>query len=269
MTIFTSVDPDRDGAQATLKSLDKWLLELKTSLLEKNSILSDEIKMLKNEKDEDKKTIREFKKKLESYNPPKPHDWSNLFQNSKPSQETQIIMAKIGKENREKSKIENNIIISGIGFESTEKDDTTVENILKTLELSTEVTKKIVRINRKKFTDKDGTEKENDKQPLKMILVEFNSGENRQKALLNSNKLKNSDYRYVYINRDKTENEREVERRLRAERNSLNEKLSHEIPDTQGRHRYGIKLSGPNKDKKYYHIIRNGSIQERIIGEQQ
>ncbi len=60
----------------------------------------------------------------------------------------------------------------------------------------------------------------------------------------------------VYINNDKTEQERIVKNKLRAERNERNSKLAHEILDTDGGLRYNpikyFKKRGRSKSSFVY-----------------
>jgi hypothetical protein len=88
------------------------------------------------------------------------------------------------------------------------------------------------------------------------LLVKLDTIENQKIAVQNSKKLKEiQEYKTVYINIDKTENERILESKLRVERNKRNAALPNEIDGTDGRLRYN-DFNG----KKYYWGIRSGEL---------
>jgi len=88
------------------------------------------------------------------------------------------------------------------------------------------------------------------------LLVKLDTIENQKIAVQNSKKLKEiQEYKTVYINIDKTENERILESKLRAERNKRNAELPNVVEDSEGRLRYNVY-----KEKKYYWGIRSGEL---------
>ena len=151
---------------------------------------------------------------------------------------------------QEKSRVENNIVISGIKDTEDDNDDKSkVNDIMKVIGIDKDLIKK-VRRKRRKASDKD-------KPKLEMIIVEFNDHVIQQTAIRNARKLKdNNDLKNIYLNPDKTLEEQKIDRDLRADRDKLNKALPHD--ENGGRHRYGIEKNGQKKDFKYHWGVRFG-----------
>jgi len=61
--------------------------------------------------------------------------WSNVVKGKKPSEQTQALIASVNKEIKEKARIENNLIISGVGVSVEGEDTEKVDKVLKALNL--------------------------------------------------------------------------------------------------------------------------------------
>ena len=163
------------------------------------------------------------------------------------------MLAQVNAEMSNKKKIETNIIISGISAatnpaDSNKHDLNQIEFLLKELEpnLSIKNTKRVIRLKKKN----------NRNETPELLLVEMDTVANQKLAVQNSKKLKDiQQYKSVYINNDKTENERILESKLRAERNKRNANLPNVFDDSDGRLRYSVY-----KNKKYYWGIRSGEL---------
>jgi len=59
--------------------------------------------------------------------------WNSVVNGKKPSEQTQALIASVNKEINEKARIENNVIISGVGVGSEEEDIEKVDKALKAL----------------------------------------------------------------------------------------------------------------------------------------
>ena len=176
-----------------------------------------------------------------------------------------IMMAKIAKEQREKSRKENNVVISGLA-ECLEKepsaiqkhDDDLVDSVLSKLGLSRDNVKKQTRLKKRAIranpsaSNSDSANGNVSSTKPSPILLEFNSSDDQVTALKNSYSLRSEK---VYVNPDRTLNERILERNLRAERDKKNKALPNEFPNSPGR-RFKEK-----NGKKYYYGIRWGELQ--------
>ena len=152
-------------------------------------------------------------------------------------------------------------MISGIKDQNDDTDDKNkVIDVLKVLEIAyDDSVKSMRRIKRRNSKDKLG----NTLKPLELVLVELNDVETVKKALLNSKKLRdNEELPNYYVNLDKTETERLIERSCRQERDVRNDALIHQVIGTEGRLRYSIKSSGPNQNKLYYWGFRSGELRQ-------
>ena len=162
-------------------------------------------------------------------------------------------------EKGKQNKLECNLIISGLKDsikltiqEKSDDDIVMVKKIMNEIGIDSTRIVKTIRIQRK---DKNTANYPNIPE---LVNVQLDSNETRQKAIKNCKKLReNSDYNNIYINLDKTINERNIDFNLRKERNERKSKLEFEaeVVNGSGRQRYTIY-----KDKKYYWGIRNSSL---------
>ena len=143
------------------------------------------------------------------------------------------------------------MIISGINKVGTNADEINVND----LEMVDEVLQKL-KVSRDNVTKQSRLETGNSNSNL--IVVEFKETQYLNRALMHSSSLKEQDkFKQVYINRDKTRDERKYERLLRQERNKRNSDLT--VKDEQGRP-YGL-----HNDKKFYWGIRYDELNRIYI----
>ncbi|XP_065645807.1 uncharacterized protein LOC136076261 [Hydra vulgaris] len=154
------------------------------------------------------------------------------------------LFAKISKENNEKNRILNNIIISGL-TESVNLDDDNkaIDEILTILKVSCDdvkVKKRLKKKNASPLTSSISSDMDNKfiyvppRPPL--VLIEFKNYEKRQSALANARELKHiHGFTKVYVRPDQTENERIALSKLHAECRIRNNALPNSFDDPQGR----------------------------------
>ena len=192
-----------------------------------------------------------------------PFSFSAMVKGSGKNKEAGVaLLALVAKENRDKSRIENNIIINGIvesiGDDPLANDINKVNDVLNVLNLSRDDVKKQTRIKNKSNSNSEVQSK------TQMILIEFNNNSKQLLALKNSKLLKEtSGMSNIFINPDKTVAERVAEKELRTERNRLNSTLENEVINSSGRLRYGER-----NGKKFYWGIRWGELRRIDIKNQ-
>jgi len=187
--------------------------------------------------------------------------WSMMVSGKKQSEQQQVLIASVNKELREKERIENNVIISGIGAgNSDDQDLAKVDEVLQALKLDRGIHVKSQRRIKTNRTTRAGN-------PIDMIVVEFKDETAKNTALRGAKTLStNESLKKVYINPDKTPSERVLEVTLRTARDEKNKSLTHVKDGTEGRHRYGILPAGhPKADKKYYWGIRWNELRQIIF----
>ena len=223
-----------------LKSLANTIIALQKKVEEQDQTIANQ----KSEIDRIKGTTSSSSSHPFSYS-------SMVTNNSKKSDAEIFIMSKVHAELKEKSKIENNVIVSGLDEPSSsdneniaEKDEEIVDDLLESLNVSKNKVKRFTRL-RKKGGKTDQTKPD-------LLLIEFTDNITQTKALSNAAKLRNiTNYKKVFVNPDKTPTERAGEAKLRQTRNELNDSLQH----GSGRFKYGIE-----NNKRYYWGIRNGML---------
>ncbi len=174
--------------------------------------------------------------------------WSNVVNGKKPSEQTQVLIASVNKKINEKARIENNVIISGVGVGSEGEDTEKVDKVLKALNLDRS---SHVKSQRRIKSSNKGNENPPGR-ALDMIVVEFKNEEAKIKALREAKKLRGTELSNVYINPDKTPSERALERQLRLERNKRKDAFTN-VKEGEGRHRYGVQPVGhPKAGQKFY-----------------
>ncbi|RNA16427.1 hypothetical protein BpHYR1_006396, partial [Brachionus plicatilis] len=157
---------------------------------------------------------------------------------------------KQGNDNEKSGVSWSELVGGGIGEEGEEEDKTKVDEVLKILKMDRSSVKSQRRISwKKKNTDNSG-------KTIDKIIVEFKDLIGKQTAMKNASNLRDSSFKHVFINPDKTSDERELEYKLRKERNERNDKL----PEGDGRHRYGTK-----NGRKFYWGIRFNKLKEIYI----
>jgi hypothetical protein len=160
-----------------------------------------------------------------------------------------IGISKVTREMKEQESKLNSITLSGLPEGKDKKDDDdTIDDVIEVLEIDKTNIKSKTRLRKKQGETKPG-----------LVLVEFKEKSDQTTALANSRKLKDVDaYSKVYVNRDLTINEMEVERLLRIERNLRNSKLPEVDGEANGRPlRYGR-----DGERRFYWGIRFGVLQK-------
>jgi hypothetical protein len=218
------------------KKLHEWCGKISTlmqSLVERVTQLEDNQKSNSNE-------IRTLKGDIEAAKIAKPSNISNEWvqivtkgsKNAKKPPEQLIVANAAINELNEREKRKKNVIIYGVP-ESTQQvltekraeDEQKISDILKFIEKS-DVKPVYTRRLKSKDSSKPGP-----------ILVEFADASLRNPVLLAAKKLRTSeDHKLVYISPDLTEAERQLDYKLRQERNKLNASLTADSP-----FRYGIR----------------------------
>ncbi len=144
------------------------------------------------------------------------------------------IIHNINREKTKQNKIENNIIISGVkkSIKTIEKeieqdDKVVVKSIMEQLGINYNEVKQFKRLRRKIQSENLNAE---------TILVEFWSFDVKTYAIKNCKKLRQDNkFKGIYINPDRTENERTNDYQLRLERNERNSKLDQVVEGSNGR----------------------------------
>ncbi|RNA14564.1 RNA-directed DNA polymerase from mobile element jockey [Brachionus plicatilis] len=181
--------------------------------------------------------------------------YSNLVASfGKKSETDLVLLAKVHSELKEKSRIERNIIISGldecVGSSDAEKElneKAIVDEVLVELKISNDKVKRRTRLRKR------GVEN-NDPSKPSLLLVEFTDSISKTMALANSPQLKrNTKFKNIYVNSDKTMAERAAEAQLRQKRNEMNR----DLPFTEGILRYGVN---EKNNKRFYWGIRDGRL---------
>ncbi|CAF0714789.1 unnamed protein product [Brachionus calyciflorus] len=190
---------DIPSAKATVALLDSWVIKLFNRVVDLENMVND----MKAEVDELKKTVAdkdEEIKKIKESSTTNTCSYAAMLKGTKNTEAENVLLAKISKENKEKRRKENNIIISGLPEkndgnveEKKEYDNEKVNKILNILELDSEhEIKKYTRL-----------KPSNPNKKSDMIVVELNSKKKVTTALKNSKELKNNEeFKNVYINRD-------------------------------------------------------------------
>ena len=177
---------------------------------------------------------------------------SDLFKDNKSSNDIHMsIVKKLDSHLQQKSKIENNIVITGVKESETNDDKEQVSKIMTTIGIDPT---KILRTRRIR---RSPTSKNKDKPKLEMIIAEFNDQPTQQAALTNSYKLKdNETLKGIFIHPDRTLQEQILDNNLRKDRNDKNEALPH----GEGRHRYDVESSGNKAKFRFHYGVRFAKV---------
>jgi hypothetical protein len=251
-----SVDPERvdDPKVATL---NQWLFDLKITVAELKATVAEQ----KTKIDELKSEVNELKKNPVTQ--ASTTNWSKSLFSNKPDTTMNIIMASVARETKKKDQIENNIVISGIPIsendeeeDSKKEDEEKVKAILDIIQIDAASIKSQSRIKKKKITKESGSNAQKIEWiDSEMIRVEFKDIVTKTKALKGAKNLKGHEIaKDCYINPDLTEAERSIQKKLRDERNKLNEAL----PNGEPRRKWGRLKNG----EKYFWSIRENQLRQ-------
>lgn len=232
------------------KTHNSWLRQLCSKLKEleeKVNLLEKENVNLKNELN--KKTNESNVNGI---------SFSAMLEKKGPKNDAELmIMSKTANELNERKKIEKNIVICGCDEtidddleKRIEADKLKVEGILEAIGVDKRKCKKITRIATRRINTNEQIGKSN------KIIVEMVDVESKKFVLKNAKSLScSNEYKSVYINSDKTRAERELNKRLRIERNERNKHLPIEIIENGKTMKYKLI-----NDKKFYWGIRNDEL---------
>jgi hypothetical protein len=159
------------------------------------------------------------------------------------------IVRKVRNELKSETRIEKNIVVSGIPeVNGDEGDEVAIKELLTALSVNT--TRSVIK--RKRLHKKNPVEAVQSPSPPH-ILIEFADRETQELALKNARNLRSlAKFDKVYINRDKTDAVRKEEAKLRREGNERNK----ELPFVEGDRRYGVD----ENNKRYYWGVRDGRL---------
>ena len=155
--------------------LDHWLYTLHTEIVQLKTRVSS--------LEEENRKLKE-----QGYNPvDTTMKLSEFFKNNKTADDLHIaIVKKVETTLQNNSKIENNILITGIAEENPNNDEEKVDKLLNVLDIDKTLMARKNRIRRKK------TANNNNERPFEMIIVEFKDHATQQLALSNAHKLKDT-----------------------------------------------------------------------------
>jgi hypothetical protein len=164
------------------------------------------------------------------------------------------IVRNVRNELKNESKIERNVVVSGlpddeiVGDETNRHVEKAVESLLTVMDIDKAKVARCRRLRRKVVN----TAAKNTEPPP--VLIEFVDRETQELAIKSARKLKSiANFEKVYVNRDKTEDVRKEEAELRRERNTRNQALPH----SDGALRYGVD---EKTNKRYYWGVRGGRL---------
>ncbi|RNA19897.1 hypothetical protein BpHYR1_029276, partial [Brachionus plicatilis] len=211
----------------TLKKMHKYVMAL-VSIVKAQK---DQIKEMATE-------IADLKANPVTNNPAPTLSWASVISNKHHGDDCK--REKGAQRNR---KNPDSVVISGAGYsESEDTDKERVNEVLEVLNLDRDQVKY-----QRRIKSANGSR-------LDKIVVTFKETKFKQQAISKSKDLKDrTGFEQVYVNSDKTQCKRVLERNLRGERNRRNQELK---GGTEGRHRYGIKSSGQYEGKKFSWGIR-------------
>jgi len=182
--------------------------------------------------------------------------FASMVQNGgKKSEAEMVSLTKMALEMKEREKIENNFIISGHpestsenDDEKTQEDQAKVKSIFETLCINVNRCKRIARMRQRKITQESEVE-----QPTRPALKD---SESKQMILAKSPELcKNTEFKNVFINQDRTLSERAHKRFLRDTKKQRNSTLTHTETIDGVTLRYKME-----NGKRLFWGIRNGNV---------
>ena len=177
-----------------------------------------------------------------------------------PKNISNVILNIAAKENSERIKKENNLILFGIPESAednsenrNENDKTRVKSVLAAIGIKDDDDKeivKIIRLKNKAESTKPG-----------QILLECANKEFKLNILKAAKGLKtHTQYKSIYINNDLTSAQQDGVKKLRDDRNDRNSRLPHTVPNDL---KYGYhNFSGDEEKSKFYWGIRNNVLKK-------
>ncbi|RNA15867.1 hypothetical protein BpHYR1_035434 [Brachionus plicatilis] len=187
---------------------------------------------------------------------------SMVQNNGKKSEAEMVSFTKMALELKERKKIENNLIISGLEESTSESDEdkikddqVKVEHILEKLGVNKNKCKRIARMRQRRRTQENEEEQTTVARPA-LLIVELKDSESKQTILARSRDLgKITEFRNVYINQDRKISERAYDRCLRETKKQRNSTLEHEETVNVITLKYKME-----NGKRWFWGIRNGNV---------
>ena len=244
---------DQSASQVENRTKKLTNTELINQLLERVEFLENENKDLRKEVLDLKKGF-EKQSKSKSFNS---NTQSNEHFLNLKSKEGAVILNQVNMEQNERTKRENNLVISGLEIEDCQD-----ENLRKL-----EAEKKIVKVLEKvdsSITDasilvKTSIIKKRNESSKQLILITFKDKSVRDNILKNSKRLSETEYKNtVFVNADLTRAEREIERDLRKKQKEENSKLTKQF--TNSKFKFGEFKNKEGNTVYFYWGRRNGQL---------
>ncbi|RMZ97673.1 hypothetical protein BpHYR1_002801 [Brachionus plicatilis] len=255
------------AATLMAKTQHTWLQQLSsamTTMQTRIRILEDENKSQAIELVSLRTEVNELNKKTtETVTTTANVTFASMIQNNgKKSEADMVSFTKMAQEFKERERIENNVIISGLEEstndneeEKSEEDQRKVEAILETLGVNKTKCKRIARMKARRRVETVSEEQATATRPA-LIIVELKDKESKQVVLTKSRDLgRTTQFKHIYINQDRTLSERALERHLRETKKQRNSQLPEEITENGVTLRYKIE-----NGKRWFWGIRNGNV---------
>jgi hypothetical protein len=168
--------------------------------------------------------------------------YSSLFTKSKSSESEVVLVAKVQNELKNKAKIENNVIVSGLPVKDVDGIDKSIEELSNGLPMNLEKVKRAYRLKRSHLA---AARAQNSPE---LLVIEFIDTTSKATALDKAKGLRMIEsLKKVFINPDKTVAERKVELELRRLRNEKNLQLPHTHSVNGQDRRYGVDARSGKK----------------------
>ena len=232
---------DTGSKNTVAEQFDKWLYELYSTVKD----LQEQVIVLKAENAELKKksTIDVGKQMTDFFSK----------ENTKDSPFNLNIAKKFDSHLQRKSKIENNIAINGIVEKTPNDDEKQVKDLLTIVDIDHD------KVNWSNLRRIKTNSKQSSKPKLELIVVEFKEQKTQQLALSNSRKPRDTEFSKVYLNPDRTAQERQLDKSNRDDRNAKNKELPN-ADEGERRQRYGVEEKCSKKGFRYHYGIRFSEV---------
>ena len=181
--------------------------------------------------------------------------FADLF-TPKRNDEDVLLLSRIQKERNESARIEKNVIITGLSMHGSNKEEIDSNDKGEVTKVLTKLGAKISDIKR---TSRITNTQQQEQQTPKLILVEFNEITKKEEVCKKAHTLRKAgdEFKGIYVNEDKTESQRKLEKELREERNRRNNEL--EVDADSGRH------LGTHNNRKFSWGIRSSELRRIFI----
>ena len=188
---------------------------------------------------------------------------SSLFASKTPDEQTseKLLLHAFHRERCQINNIERNVIISGYYYVSDEADKTAVNETFAAIEMQS---------SEKKFEIRQI--RTSQKAPANKILVTFRDIEDKQHVMQRANKLRKAGTKFtnIYLNEDRTNAQRVIDKELRDERNRRNNhrdftEETYEVTINGQRVTQTRRVGEDDYGEWYYWAIRNEELKKIFI----